>query len=1600
MLLSVPLSAMAVGGTGAATASYVGAPDVTGRVYDADPYEAIPSTIHLYADVGDDYYYHLGFTASDPDTGEFELFFSQTFDEPIQLWAEVVPYAGGYGRPMTEVVTHLPGMTTHIDVPLTALTPSITGTVYNEDGSEMLPVAYIDVIAYLFVPGEGFVEIDWTYSDGGTGEYAFYSDFSSNKDYWGLDQDAPIYIGFNELWENRYQTPQYYDQKSDIYDADPIHLVPGGTVSGIDAYLVERPPLISGTVYNEDGSEPLGGIDVSVYRYTPESGFANDYTRVGYAYSDSETGEYEIHGLWWATGPDTPLYIGFEDSGAYYYPQYFDRKPTLDEADPVHLIPDATVSDVDAYLVERPPGITGTVYNEDGSDTLSNVSVATYVYLVDSGYVPVGFDYATDSDGSYEIRGVERDLDYLGLPADSEIFVKFSVWDRHYYTQYYDQKLSFDEADPVTLVPGGTAEGIDAYMVERPPSITGTVYDESGVPAGDIDVNAWGYVPDSGFVFLATGYSDYETGEYALYGLDETLEEYGLDPEVDPVYIEFEDWWIGKYYTQYYDGKDSIGEADPILVEDGVTLAGIDAYLLSRTPEITGTVFDEGGDTGLEGIHVTAYTYLPESGFVDLGHSYSDAQGDYGFYRLIERLDRWYDLGPEAPVYVEFWDWAGRFETQYYDRKVDLDAADAIDLVEDGTREGIDAYLIEGEPTVSGRVTDSATLEPIEGVQVKLWVSWDDAQEQWWDYSFDLEVSTNEDGEYRVFVPFDDVAVAVEFYCPSGEYLGQFYDGKSTLGEADVLYTIDAPITGIDAELVDVAAPVSAVNFAPEDPDGNEGWYVSLPTVGLDAVDAGSGVHYSEYSLNSGPWTVIVPAPDCASGCHATPAGSPAVSGVTDGSHVLAYRSTDLAGNVEEPRTVDFKVDMTAPTMPAAPYYTALTSTSASIAWAPAADAHSGVSSYELCDDGVLVATLTGTSYVHAGLEPGSVHAYTVVARDAAGNRSEYSPVFVVTLPVLSSEQGVPVGDDVEASVSIDGLTFSAKFESVTKEGTLTVSPLPSAPAGLPTGFMMLGNERYDVSFTGQIQGYLEIAFPYDTTMPDARARNLKVMHWKNNGWEDVTDRVDTVAKVVWARVASLSPFVLAEPTLHTITASAGAGGTIAPEGAVTVDHGASQTFTVTPDEGYEVATVLVDGEPAALTDGAYTFTGVTDNHTIDVTFTIKTYTLTYTAGAGGTVFGDLVQTVAHGSAGTAVTAVPNVGYRFVRWSDGLTTAVRTDSGVTGNVTVEAVFAAEVVDPDPEPDPAKPLPPIVKGDNRFATAIAGSKAAYPNGAPAVVIATGEHFADALGGAGLAGALKSPLLLTEKASLPGPVMTEVDRLKAKRAYILGGTGAVSANVESALKSKLGDKNVIRIAGSNRYQTAERVAAETIKVLNASGGYEGDAFIATGANFPDALGASPVAASQGMPVFLADPARSSVNLPASVKRVWITGGNAVVSAQVEASLKRSLGNASVNRLAGGNRFETAAAVAKFGAGSKGMTWNGVGITTGMNFPDALAAGPVLGSRNSVMLLTDTNSVPAPTRSALATNKSKISKVTFFGGDAAVPPGVRTTVNNLIK
>jgi hypothetical protein len=75
-------------------------------------------------------------------------------------------------------------------------------------------------------------------------------------------------------------------------------------------------------------------------------------------------------------------------------------------------------------------------------------------------------------------------------------------------------------------------------------------------------------------------------------------------------------------------------------------------------------------------------------------------------------------------------------------------------------------------------------------------------------------------------------------------------------------------------------------------------------------------------------------------------------------------------------------------------------------------------------------------------------------------------------------------------------------------------------------------------------------------------------------------------------------------PTDYTITATAGAGGIISPSGAVSVSDGGSRTFTITPNEGYQLSDVLVDGVSIGAV-GTYTFTNVEQDHTIQANFIV-----------------------------------------------------------------------------------------------------------------------------------------------------------------------------------------------------------------------------------------------------------------------------------------------------------------------------------------------------------------------------------------------------------
>src|SRR5207244_1028800 len=91
------------------------------------------------------------------------------------------------------------------------------------------------------------------------------------------------------------------------------------------------------------------------------------------------------------------------------------------------------------------------------------------------------------------------------------------------------------------------------------------------------------------------------------------------------------------------------------------------------------------------------------------------------------------------------------------------------------------------------------------------------------------------------------------------------------------------------------------------------------------------------------------------------------------------------------------------------------------------------------------------------------------------------------------------------------------------------------------------------------------------------------------------------------------------ELTTHVITASAGANGSITPAGAVAVNDGDNQSFTITPVAHYHVLDVKVDGVSVGAV-ASYEFSDVTADHTSTAMFESTTHVITASAGANGSI--------------------------------------------------------------------------------------------------------------------------------------------------------------------------------------------------------------------------------------------------------------------------------------------------------------------------------------------------------------------------------------------
>lgn len=254
------------------------------------------------------------------------------------------------------------------------------------------------------------------------------------------------------------------------------------------------------------------------------------------------------------------------------------------------------------------------------------------------------------------------------------------------------------------------------------------------------------------------------------------------------------------------------------------------------------------------------------------------------------------------------------------------------------------------------------------------------------------------------------------------------------------------------------------------------------------------------------------------------------------------------------------------------------------------------------------------------------------------------------------------------------------------------------------------------------------------------------------------------------------------------------------------------------------------------------------------------------------------------------------------------------------------------------------------GSNRYDTMAAVVAEGFSSCTWAVV-ATGTNYPDALSASALAGVKKCPVIITAPQGLSDQARVQLSRLKVSNVYLMGGTNAISSQVENDLKGM--GIAVTRIAGSSRMATSLKAYEET----RASGSKSNTVIVATGVGFADSLSIGPWAYHSGSPIVLtqsngtlSSEAVAAIKADSKVSRVIIAGGTNAVRDEVKTQLGDKY---TYVRLSGENRYATSRAIAEWETG-QGLGWQRPAAATGSNFPDALTGAALCGRKGSVLVL----------------------------------------------
>ena len=565
--------------------------------------------------------------------------------------------------------------------------------------------------------------------------------------------------------------PEWYNNKTSFETADQISVTVGQTTPGIDAQLAQG-GMISGRVTDANGNG-IANVSANVHNQNNEILYQHCHTDI--------LGNYTIYGI-----PPGTYKIDFTCYSINYLSEWYNDKSTFETADPVIVTLNQTTPGIDAQLAQGGI-INGAVTGTTGTP-LESIRIEARI----SSNVVSGSAY-TDSSGQYSLQG---------LPAGT-YKIYFYNNGQDYFNEWYNNKTTFETADPLNVTAGQTIPNIDAQLVQGG-RISGTVTDSSGNPIFNAAVDIYD-MNNNSIVGVGTNSSGY----YLTTTLPAGNYKIRFTPPYGSVYI-----------SEWYNDKTSFADADAIPVTAGQTTPGVDAQLLTGG-SVTGTVTDISGNP-IQNVNVCVY--------ITSGSYKSALTNPEGKYEVV---------GMATGNYKVYFNAASTgYCSEWYIDKSTYAVADPVAVTVEETTAEIDAQLILGG-TLTGRVADESG-NGIQGVRARLYDSANKVVSTvTTNASGNYTISGILPGSYRVY--FDTTNV-------TGNYVSEYYNDKFILSRADTINTISGQTTTIDA----VLSPGGIISGRVTDTGGNgiANVYVSVRNAYT------TGQYKYKYTDSSGNYTI------------------------------------------------------------------------------------------------------------------------------------------------------------------------------------------------------------------------------------------------------------------------------------------------------------------------------------------------------------------------------------------------------------------------------------------------------------------------------------------------------------------------------------------------------------------------------------------------------------------------------------------------------------------------------------------------------------------------------------------------------------------------